>query len=96
MMDLASAREAAEKFVTELEHQSGIELMILDDYTRELESGWVFFWDSKKHVESGSISDAIAGNAPIIVSKRDRSVHLTGTAYPIEYYIRRFEESQST
>jgi len=30
------------------------------------------------------------GNSPIIISKFDGSLHVTGTAQPIEYYIENF------
>jgi hypothetical protein len=73
-----------------------IELSIVDDATFEFGSGWVFFYDSRRHLESGSISDALAGNAPLIVSKRDGSVHVAGTAHPIEYYINKFESFGQT
>ena len=95
-MDLAAAQEAAERFVLDLQRQTGVELLIVGDSTIEFDSGWVFFYDSRKYLESGSISDALAGNAPLIVSRHDGSVHVTGTAYPIERYIREFQESRST
>ena len=86
-----SARAAAEAFVADTGRRIGVDLAILDDRTVEFDSGWVFFYDSRKYIESGSLSDALAGNAPLIVSRRDCSVHVTGTARPVEDYIREFE-----
>jgi hypothetical protein len=94
MMTKDSARAAAAEYVTDTGQRIGVELAILDDQTVEFNSGWVFFYDSRKYIESGSPSDALAGNAPVIVSKRDGSVHVTGTARPVEDYVREFEARQ--
>jgi hypothetical protein len=59
--------------------------------TIERAFGWVFFYDSKRHVETGDFRDALAGNAPIVVTKSDGQVHVTGTAFPIEHYLKKFE-----
>jgi hypothetical protein len=93
-VDLKSAEINARTYVAELGRSMGIELVLLTHLTVEFGSGWVFFYDSRRYIESGSISDALAGNAPLIVSKGDGSVHVTGTAHPIEHYIREFEEAR--
>jgi hypothetical protein len=95
-MDLISAQAVARAHVGELERELGIELILLDDETIEFGSGWVFFYDSRRYVEGGSISDALGGNAPLIVSKRDGAVHVTGTANPVEHYIREFERAHGS
>lgn len=65
-------------------------LQLVEDATIEKAFGWVFFYNSSKYLESGSPSDALLGNAPIIV-KRDGTLHATGTAHPIEHYIAELE-----
>ena len=74
---------------------NAIELVILDDQTIEGEFGWVFFYQSRVYLESGDVSYALAGNAPILVSRQDGSLHVTGTSQPIEAYIENFERSGS-
>ena len=69
-----------------------LELQILDEYTREEEFGWVFFYDSKLHQETGDMQYMLAGNAPIIVNKADGSLHVTGTAYNIDKYIQDYQD----
>jgi len=54
---------------------------------REFPVGWVFFYDSKVHQETNSVSDALAGNAPILVDRSDGTLHMTGTAQPIQKYV---------
>ena len=55
--------------------------------TREIPEGWVFFYNSRRYLESGDIRDSVAGNAPLIVDRDDGTVHTTGTARDIDYYI---------
>jgi len=35
----------------------------------------------------------LAGNAPFIVSRNDGSIHITGTAEDIDYYLDKFERT---
>lgn len=70
-----------------------LELAISGSETIEGDFGWVFFYTSKRHLESGDFRDGLAGNAPIIVSKLDGSLHGTGTARSIEFYIENFKRS---
>lgn len=43
-----------------------------------------------KHLETSDFRYALAGNAPIVVT-RDGVIHETGTALPLEKYLERFE-----
>lgn len=65
--------------------------VILDDHTIEREWGWVFFYDSRLHQETGDFRYAIAGNSPFIVRRRDGVVLKTGTSQPVENFIREFQ-----
>ena len=69
------------------------EIIILDDGTIEKPWGWVFFYTSKKLHETNDIKYAVAGNAPIIVERESGKLLITGTAYPVEYYIQNYEQS---
>jgi hypothetical protein len=69
------------------------DLTIIDNETIECDFGWVFLYETKKYLESGDFRDGLLGNAPIIVSKLDGSLHETGTAEPIEFYIENFKRS---
>jgi hypothetical protein len=60
---------------------AGFELVLLDESTMERDFGWVFFYDSKSHAETGEIGYAVAGNAPIVVTRAegtDRARRCTG------------------
>jgi hypothetical protein len=68
------------------------ELVIVEESTIEREWGWVFFYTSRKWMETGSLEYAIAGNAPVIVEKATGRIVDTGTALPIGHYIADFEK----
>jgi len=82
--------EARAVVVRELE-RSTIPCSVLDDETIERPWGWVFFYDSSKHLETGRLSDRLAGNAPYIVDRHSGRLHSTGTAKPIDEYILEYE-----
>lgn len=58
----------------------------------ERELGWVVYYDSQRHHETGDFQDALAGNAPYLVAREDGSLWETGTAKPIEEHIREAEQ----
>ena len=66
---------------------------IMLDETIETDDYWVFFYNSSKFLETGDISYALAGNAPFIVDKYRGELHVTGTAYSIEFYMDQFEKT---
>ena len=70
----------------------GDELVIIDEETIEKDFGWVFFYQSKKFLETENFSYCLAGNAPYIVNRFDGSFQITGTANKIEYYIKEYEK----
>jgi Immunity protein 35 len=84
------ARQIALSHVKELERGAGLELALRDDRTIERDFGWIFFYNSKSYVESGDIKNALAGNAPIVVTKIDGRLHETSTTRPLEDYLSKF------
>jgi hypothetical protein len=71
-----------------------VEFCLLDEHTIECDFGWVFFWQSQRFLKSGDFSNQLAGNAPLMVDRRDGALHVTGTAHPIEYYIQQYLREQ--
>ena len=70
-----------------------LELAVLDSETINKEWGWVFFYQSKKYLETGDFRDMLGGNAPYIVNKSTGEVVETGTAFDIGHYISEYERS---
>ena len=86
-------REEAEEIALQQIRSACEDLDVAIDarYTIEKSYGWVFFWNTKKFIETDDNTYALFGNAPVIVNKEDRSVHFTGTGEPIEDLIRAYE-----
>jgi len=86
------ARKIVVDFLKAQVRHVGRELVLIDGNTIERDFGWVFFYQSKRYLDTGDLNDAVVGNAPVVVMRADGSVHETGTAYPAEHYLRAFEK----
>ena len=58
----------------------------------EEEFGWVFFYASKKFMETQDLKFLLAGGGPAVVEKEDGSIHFLGTAKRPEIFIREYLE----
>src|SRR5271154_5923631 len=58
--------------------------------------GCVFFYTADEFSKSGDFKHALFGNAPLIFYRADSSIHVTGTAEPVEHYIQQFEKHRRT
>jgi hypothetical protein len=67
--------------------------VLLNELTIERYWGWVFFYNSQLYLDTGNISDALAGNSPYIVNRSTDEVIETGTAHPIDHYIEKYEQN---
>ena len=76
--------------------QDVLELALMEDATIEGDFGWVFFWAKRAYLETRDDRHALVGNAPILVSRYDGSLHHTGTAYPIDFFIDNFRRTGKT
>lgn len=94
MLNAEEAKQTVLRYLDARERESGIRLALQEKCTIERRFGWVFFYQSKRYLESGDIRDALAGNAPIVVTKSDGRVHVTGTSSPLEQYLQKFETYQ--
>ena|SRR5688500_12807235 len=87
MISFPAAQAVATNHVAQLSKESGQELSILPEHTRESEHGSIFSYQAADYLRSGQISDALAGNAPFLVTKESGNIVVFGTAYPIEWYL---------
>jgi hypothetical protein len=95
MIDLQQARQIAHAGLSANQVRINdrlIDLCILEDHTIETDFGWVFFWQSRSFVDSGNFFHALVGNGPLIVDQRDGTLHHTGTAQPVDCYIRQYRQ----
>jgi hypothetical protein len=56
--------------------------VVVEKNTIEKPFGWVFFYNSKKFVETGESRYRLAGNGPVIVNKHNSSVEFFGSSKP--------------
>ena len=80
-------KEQAKKSVLDYIDADKNDFVIVEEATLEEDFGWVIFYDSRSHNETGMFRFAIAGNAPLIVERDTGRILETGTAYPIERYL---------
>jgi hypothetical protein len=69
------------------------DFVIVDELTRQFPWGWVFFYNSRRFIETRDPLEAVGGNAPFIVNRSTGEVLVTGTAQSIEHYIQEYEAS---
>ena len=93
MIDYSQAKEIIKQRLLKMSG-SEEELQIIEEATIEVAFGWVFSYNTKEYLDTGNIMYALAGNAPLILDRQDGSIHETGTALPIEHYIKQYKEAR--
>ncbi|MBK8474996.1 MAG: hypothetical protein IPL39_01455 [Opitutaceae bacterium] len=81
------ARELAMAKIRATWSVPGDEPAIADADTSEEIFGWVFFYNSRRFLETGEFSCRLAGNGPVIVDTLSGEVTMLGTAGGIEAQI---------
>ena len=82
-MNKAEAATIAAKYVKTLRGSRRHDYTLLE-YSLETSVGWVFWYQSRKYVETGDFTYAVFGLGPVLVDKRDGSAHLL-KGYPEEW-----------
>jgi hypothetical protein len=96
MVNIANARATVERALRDASQSlADDELVIIDDYTRELPYGWLFFYQAKRFVETGDPKYMVGGNAPYFVDRESGDLHMLGTAMRVEKYLETFERAWS-
>lgn len=91
-IDRASAKAIALKYMNE-NFGRDPELAIVDGEPSEITHAWVFFYNTRRYLETGEFSDALAGNGPILVNKRNGDVAAFGMAISLETLFADYEEA---
>jgi hypothetical protein len=87
---LEDARELA--LATLRTFKSSEELVLLEARTIEKPYGWVFFYQSRRFVETGDVLHALGGNGPLVIERDSGRITVLGTARGVEEELRVFEE----
>jgi hypothetical protein len=91
MLTKAEALELVSTRLNEM-HRTGEPCMVVETKTIEKPYGWVFFYNSKKYLDTGNFRFRLAGNGPVIVNKRSGAVEFFGSNKPPEEFIKDYEE----
>ncbi|NVM75000.1 hypothetical protein FHW83_000780 [Duganella sp. SG902] len=79
----SAALQIAQAKVHELASAAGDDFALQPNHTREIEQGWVFFFNSAEYVRTGNYIHALAGNGPLLVL-RNGNVVMLPSAVPWE------------
>ena len=93
MTSFDEARIRAQVAVDHLAERMKIDLAIAEEATRSEDWCWIFFYDSRAHIETGSFRHALAGNGPFVVVRATGALHELNTARPIDEQLEELHES---
>ncbi len=95
MIDLSAARTLVQDHLAAMMNDgvADDELDIVISGVEEHYFGWVFYYDSRKFIETQDDSHRVLGNAPCIVERETGRLIVTGTAEPIESYLLNYRET---
>ena len=85
------AAAIAERFLNDRYQDPDDHLVVLADAAVEKPYGWVFFYQSRRYLDTRDFLHRLVGNGPVVVL-RDGTVHTLGSALEPEQEIRVFEE----
>jgi hypothetical protein len=91
MLTRTEALEIVSKRLQEM-NSSGEPFVLVENSTIEKPFGWVFFYNSKRFLETGENSSRLAGNGPVIVNKHSGSVEFFGSARPLIEILAEYEK----
>ncbi|GAI15651.1 unnamed protein product [marine sediment metagenome] len=89
VIDLWQAEQVAADYLANLGREIGMPLQLVK--RRDLPYGWLFFYNSQAYLQNGEVGAMLAGNAPFVVDAIDGSLHILGTASPVDVYLREYE-----
>ncbi|MDA8523442.1 YrhB domain-containing protein [Acidovorax sp. NCPPB 4044] len=69
MIDYIEALRIAENYVQHLAEVANDDFQIILEDTKEVEKGWLFFFNTSEFIKSGNQLYALAGNGPFLVRR---------------------------
>jgi hypothetical protein len=68
-----------------------LELVLLNEYTIRKPYGNIYFYNSKKYIETDDYRYALLGNAPFLVENKSGNIVVFGTFPKVDYFIEEYE-----
>lgn len=93
-MEFETAKALALERINKNYHDPDDSLVLLEDMTISKPYGWVFFYDSKRHTETGSFLHMLGGNGPIVVEAKSGKISLLGSARAPEIEVAELEKKR--
>jgi oxalate decarboxylase/phosphoglucose isomerase-like protein (cupin superfamily) len=84
----------AEKYILEESNGTNYELILIKKSEVKKEYGKIYYYNTKKFIETREFEYALLGNAPFLVEKATGKIIVFGTSQPKEYYIKEYEEGR--
>jgi hypothetical protein len=94
-MDQDTAKQAVLKYLNAKYPVPGDELVILDERTRATPYGWVFFFNSRRFVETRDVLLALGGNGPIVFERDTAAIVELPSHSPPDEVIRHYEATRA-
>jgi hypothetical protein len=91
MISRTEAEEIAEKFIAEQGKAVEGGVTIIRQKTLEKPYGWIFFYNSRRYLETGNPLEALGGNGPVVVAHADGRVTALSSAAAPSASIAEFE-----
>ena len=88
MINYANARARVQAAINRPGQQP---MVIVEEATVQRDYGWVFYYTTRRHRETGSLEDYVPGNSPILVTRHDGALHPMGTSRTVEQYLAQYE-----
>lgn len=79
----AQAAEIAEHHLRACS-EGEVALRLLPDRADDVDVGWVFYYQSARYLETGDLSDMLAGNNPLFIARSDGRLFVVDFPRPLE------------
>jgi hypothetical protein len=86
--------EALELVSKQLDGKSSdnVQYVVVGESTIEKPFGWIFFYQSKKFLETGIFKHRLAGNGPVFVNKMTGAIDFFGSLPPFDVILTDYEK----
>ncbi len=88
MITLEKAGELAEDEIHKIEHDD----ILIIEHVAEFDQGWLFYFNSKKYLDTRNILYRPLGLGSVIVGKENDVVFPTGSGRDEEYWMEEFKK----
>jgi hypothetical protein len=90
--------EALELVSKRLEEKSSedVQCVVVEESTIEEPWGWIFFYQSKKYLETGIFTHRLAGNGPVLVDKMTGEIDFFGSLPSLDAILADYKKTART